>query len=200
MLRGVPWAVYETLRDLQENDHLRMTYDGGTLEVMSPSGEHEGGAKLIAQLIEAFTAELGIPRRSFRSTTWRRSNLEKGLEADECYYIRNHPLVSLRAKVELGREPPPDLAIENVVHHSDVDKMAIYAALGVGEVWCWQDGELQAYVLDDSGRYAPSEMSLNLPMLRVKELEPFLDPEQALDESAWINSFRAWVRERFAAS
>jgi hypothetical protein len=33
--------------------------------------------------------------------------------------------------------------------------------------------------------------------MRVKELEPFLDPELALDESAWINSFRAWVRERF---
>ncbi|HEV3344412.1 MAG TPA: Uma2 family endonuclease [Pirellulales bacterium] len=197
VLRGVPWAVYETLRDLHENDHLRMTYDGGTLEVMSPSGEHEGVAKLLAQLIEAFTAELGIPRRSFRSTTWRRSDLEKGLEADECYYIRNHRLVSLRAKVELGREPPPDLAIEVVVHHDDVDKMAVYAALGVGEVWGWRDGELQAYVLDEIGRYGPVEMSLNLPMLRVKELEPFLDPEQALDESAWINSFRAWVRERF---
>jgi hypothetical protein len=43
----------------------------------------------------------------------------------------------------------------------------------------------------------PSEMSLNLPRLRVKELEAFLDPEQALDETAWINAFRAWVRERF---
>jgi Uma2 family endonuclease len=175
-----------------------MTYDRGALEVMSPSDQHEIVKKLIARLLEAFTAELGIPLRSLGSTTWRRSDLFKGLEADECYYIRNHRLVALRARVELGREPPPDLAIEVVVHHGDVDKMAIYAALGVGEVWVWHDGELQAHSLDESGRYVRSEMSFNLPMLRVKELEGFLDPEQALDESAWINSFRAWVRERFA--
>ena len=75
--------------------------------------------------------------------------------------------------------------------------MRIYAALGIGELWYWHDGELQAYALQDSGEYVPRETSLNLPMLRVKELEPFLDPERALDESAWINSFRAWVRERF---
>jgi Uma2 family endonuclease len=197
VLHGMTWAAYTELRDMEQNHHVRMIYDGGTLEIMSPSDQHENVTKLIAQLIETFTAELGIPRRSLRSTTWRRADLYKGLEADECYYIRNHRLVSRRAKVELGREPPPDLAIEVVVHHGDVDKMRIYAALGIGELWYWHDGELQAYALEDSGEYVPRETSLNLPMLRVKELEPFLDPELALDESAWINSFRAWVRERF---
>ena len=76
--------------------------------------------------------------------------------------------------------------------------MAIYAALGIGEVWHWHIGELQAHVLDDNGQYASREMSWNLPMLRVKDLEQFLDVEQALDESAWLNAFREWVRERFA--
>jgi Uma2 family endonuclease len=174
-----------------------MTFDGGTLEMMTLSDEHENVTKLIAQLVEAFTADLRIPRRSLRSTTWRRSDLYKGLEADECYYIRNQPLVALRAKVELGREPPPDLAIEVIVHHGDVDKLAIYAALGIGEIWCWHDGELQAYVLNEAGQYVATEMSWNLPMLRVKDLEQFLDVEQALDESAWLNSFRAWVHGRF---
>ena len=197
VLRGVPWEMYVALRDLDENNHVRMTYDGGTLELMTLSDQHENISTLIGQLIEAFTAELNIPRRSFGSTTWRRSELFKGLEADECYYIRNHRLVSQRARVELGREPPPDLAIEVIVHHGDVDKMAIYAALGISEVWVWHDGDLRALVLDESGQYIPSEMSFNLPMLRVKELEQFLDVELALDESAWINSFRAWVRERF---
>lgn len=149
VLHGVPWAVNETLRDAEENRYVRMTYDEVTLEVMRASQEHERFKKLIAQLVEAFTAELGIPHRSLRSTTWRRSDLSKGLEADECYYIRNHRLVSLRARVELGREPPPDLAIEVVVHHGDVDKMPIYAALGVSEVWVWHDGELQAHVLEN---------------------------------------------------
>jgi Uma2 family endonuclease len=199
LLRGVPWETYVTLRDLECNNHVFMTYDRGTLELMSPSGQHDNVKKLLGQLVEAFATELNIPRRSFGSTTWRKSDLFKGLEADECYYIRNHRLVSLRAEVELGREPPPDLAIEVGVHHGDVNKMAIYAALGIGEVWYWRDGALQAHVLEENGQYVAREMSWNLPMLRVKELERFLDVEQALDESAWLNSFRAWVRERFAA-
>jgi hypothetical protein len=45
---------------------------------------------------------------------------------------------------------------------------------------------------------APRELSLNLPMLRVKDLEPFLNWHLAADESAWIRSFREWVRERFS--
>ncbi|HVX09681.1 MAG TPA: Uma2 family endonuclease [Pirellulales bacterium] len=199
-LQGVPWELYATLRDLEVNAAIRMTYDGGTLEMMSPSDQHENISKLIAQLVEAFTADLNIPRRSLRSTTWRRPDLHKGLEADECYYIRNHGLVSRRARVELGHEPPPDLAIEVGVRHGDVDKIAVYAALGVGEVWIWHNAELRAYVLDEDGGYRPTEMSRNLPSLRVKDLEQFLIVEQALDESAWLNAFRAWVRDRFGSN
>lgn len=196
ILRGVPWDVYEALRDIEANWHVRMTYDRGTLEMMVNSGMHENMKRLIGQLIEAFTAELNIPRRSLSAMTWRRRDLDKGLEADECYYILSHPRVCRRVEVDLVHDPPPDLALEVVVSHGMVEKMAIYAALGVPEVWHWEDGDLQSLALDE-GRYVPCEMSVNLPMLRVKDLEEFLDPQQALDESAWINSFRAWIRERF---
>jgi Uma2 family endonuclease len=199
VLRGVSWDLYVALRDLNGNRHVRMSYDGGTLEMMVNSGMHESMKRLIGQLIEAFTAELNIPRRSLSATTWRRRDLDKGLEADECYYIRNQHRVCRRFEVDLARDPAPDLALEVVISHGDVDKMAIYAALGVPEVWHWEDGDLQASVLNE-GRYVPCEMSYNLPMLRVKDLEEFLDPEQALDESAWINSFRGWVRERFGST
>ncbi len=37
VLYGVPWRTYLELRDLAENEHLHMTYDEGTLEMMSPS-------------------------------------------------------------------------------------------------------------------------------------------------------------------
>lgn len=196
VLHDVPWDAYVALRGIEANWHVRMTYDRGTLEMMVNSGMHENMKKLIGQLIEAFTAELRIPRRSLGEMTWQRRDLDKGLEADECYYILNQPLVSRRVEVDLERDPPPDLALEVVVSHGDVNKMAIYAALGVPEVWYWEDGDLQAYELEE-GHYVEREMSPNLPRLRVKDLEQFLDPLQALDESAWINGFRAWVRERF---
>lgn len=75
--------------------------------------------------------------------------------------------------------------------------MRIYAALGVPEVWRWRRKGLTAYSLNNEGKFVERELSLNLPMLRVKDLEPFLDFELAADETTWIRNFRAWVRERF---
>jgi Uma2 family endonuclease len=198
VLSGISWDIYEALRENEENWHVRMTYDEGTLELMSPSMDHEAVKKLVGQMIEAFTEELSIPRRSLSASTWKRPEQAKGLEADECYYILNHHRVRERRKVDLTIDPPPDLAVEVEVSRSSLPRMAIYAALGVLEVWRWRREELTAWSLD-AGRYVEREFSLNLPMLRVKDLEPFLDFELAADETAWIRKFRAWVRERFVA-
>ncbi|HEX5445495.1 MAG TPA: Uma2 family endonuclease [Pirellulales bacterium] len=200
VLRGVSWQTYETLRDIASNSHLRMAYDEGTLELMSPSDDHEWLKRLIGQMIEAFTEELSIPRRSFSATTWKRRTPDKGLEADECYYILSHPKVRSRRRIDLAVDPPPDLALEIDLRPGEVQKSLIYAALGVPEIWRWEDDVLQAYSLESSGQYLPREFSLNLPKLRVADLEQFIDFEQASDESAWIKVFRAWVRERFCAA
>ena len=96
-------------------------------------------------------------------------------------------------------DPPPDLAIETEVSRSVVRKLGIYASIGIPEVWRWRKTGLTAYSLE-AGKYVAREFSLNLPKLRVKDLEPFLDFELAADESAWIQNFRAWVRARFLAT
>ena len=197
VLRGVPWKVYECLRECADNYHVRMTYDEGTLELMSPSPTHERVKSLLRQLLETFTVELRIPRQSLGSTTWKREEKLKGLEADECYYILNHARIRDVEEINLDVDPPPDLALEVEVTRSAVKRLEIYAALGVPEVWRWRKGALQAYALKPDGKYDAIEMSLNLPMLRVKELEAFLDPKLAADESQWILAFRQWVHERF---
>jgi Uma2 family endonuclease len=197
VLSGVSWELYEQLRENEENWHIRMAYDRGRLELMSPSPDHEGITKLLAQMVEAFTAEMGIPRRSLRSTTWKRSELGKGCEADECYYILNHHKVRERRHVDLTVDPPPDLVIETEVSRSLVSRLPVYSALGVPEIWRWRKKGLIAASLDSRGKYVEREFSLNLPMLRVKDLEPFLEFELSADETAWIRSFRTWVRERF---
>ncbi|HQU44254.1 MAG: hypothetical protein B7Z73_11010 [Planctomycetia bacterium 21-64-5] len=198
VLSGIPWETYARLRDGEENYRVRMTYDEGTLELMSPSPDHEAIKRLIGQMIEALTEELRIPRRSLSATTWKRPELAKGLEADECYYVLNHHRVRARRKVDLAVDPPPDLVVEVEISRSAVGRQAIYAALGVPEVWRWRGEALTAWSLGPDGQYVEREYSLNLPMLRVKDLEPFLDFERSVDESAWIADFRAWVRQRFA--
>lgn len=70
----------------------------------------------------------------------------------------------------------------------------------IPEVWRWRRKGLAAYSLGADGKYHERELSLNLPALRVKDLQPFLDFELAADELTWIRRFRGWVRERFAPS
>jgi Uma2 family endonuclease len=201
VLSRVSWETYEELRENEENRHVRMAYDRGTLELMSPSPSHEVITKLIARMIEAFTEEMEIPQRSLRSTTWKRRELGRGCEADECYYVLNHHRVRSRLEVDLSIDPPPDLVIETEVCRGAVSRMRIYAALGVPEIWRWRKSRgLTAYSLSADGEYVVREHSLNLPTLRVKDLETFLDFQLAADETAWIRKFRSWVRERFAAS
>ena len=199
VLSGISWELYEQLRENEDNWNVRMAYDQGRLELMSPSPSHEAVTKWIAQMIEALTEELGVARRSLRSTTWKRRELGRGCEADECYYILNHHRVRSRLDVDLSVDPPPDLVIETEVSRGAVERMPIYAALGVPEIWRWRKKGLTAYSLGADGKYAEREFSLNLPMLRVKDLEPFIDFESAADETAWIRTFRAWVREKFLA-
>lgn len=198
-LSGISWEVYARLRENEENWHVRMTYDNGRLELMSPSPAHEMIKSLLGQMIEAITEELGIARRSLGSTTWNRRNLGKGCEADECYYLLNQHRVCDRLEVDLAVDPPPDLVVEAEVSRSAVSKLRIYSALGVPEVWRWRRNGLAAYSLGADGKYVECEFSLNLPMLRVKDLEPFLDFQLAANETVWIRHFRSWVRERFAA-
>lgn len=196
VLSGISWNMYEMLRESEENQGVRMTYDDGTLELMSPSNDHEAIKKLIGRMIESFTEELGIAARSLGSSTWQGPERTKGLEADECYYILNHSLVRERRTIDLTVDPAPDLAIEVEVSRSAFERMKIYAALGVLEVWRWRRGDLSAWALEDE-QYVEREFSLNLPLLRVKDLEPFLEFELADDKTAWIRNFRTWVRDHF---
>ena len=200
VLSGISWELYERLRENEENWHVRMAYDDGRLELMSPSPDHEAIKELICDMVKAFTEELGIPQRSLGSTTWKRPELAKGLEPDGCFYILNHHRVCRRRHVDLAVDPPPDLAIETEVSRSVVARLRIYAALGVPEIWRWRKKALTAYSLGPDGKYVERDFSLNLPKLRVKELEPFLDFALAADQTAWIRNFRAWVRERFVAA
>ncbi|HEV3343155.1 MAG TPA: Uma2 family endonuclease [Pirellulales bacterium] len=200
VLSGISWQMYEQLRENEENWHVHMAYDNGRLELMSPSPDHEGVTKLLARMIEAFMEETAVSHRSLRSTTWKRCELGKGCEADECYYILNHHRVHERRNIDLAGDPTPDLVVETEVSRSAVSKLRIYSALGVPEIWRWSNEGLTSSSLGADGQYVEREYSLNLPALRVKDLEPFIDFKLAADELAWIRKFRAWVRERFGAN
>jgi Uma2 family endonuclease len=199
LLQDIPWPTYERfLRLLADRLSIRLTYDRGTLELLSPSHEHENQTYLLARLVDALTEELNLPVKGGRSTTFRRRKKQRGLEPDSCWWIANEPLVRGKTMIDPRRDPPPDLALEIDITHSSLDRMAIYAALRVPEVWRWEGQTLVCYVLGGDGRYAVSAVSRAIPGLVVADLAPFLLLRGQMDENAIVRQFRAWARQRFA--
>src|SRR4051794_33849415 len=87
VLRGIDWETYRRLAESIGDQQVRIAYDRGVLELMSPGPAHEAYKRLLGRLIEAVSEELEIPCKSLSATLWDRPEAERGLEADECYYL-----------------------------------------------------------------------------------------------------------------
>lgn len=198
VMHAVDWRTYELLLEVIGNRAIRVTYDRGVLELMSPSDEHERFKRLIGRLLETMTFELNIPIRSQGSTTWKRESLDRGLEPDECYYIQSEPLLRGRNAIDLEIDPPPDLAVEVEMTRSALDRMGVYAALGVPEVWRFNGDAMRVFELDANGHYVAREGSVAFPFLPLGELTRFLSERDTTDETTWIRRFAVWVRDTLA--
>ena len=113
VITDVSWAAYgRLLRAFGNRPGMRLTYDRGTLELMTLSHEHESASYLLARFVDALTEELGLPVKGGKSTTFRRRQKRRGLEPDSCWWIANEPLVRGKTRIDLRRDPPPDLGLE----------------------------------------------------------------------------------------
>ena len=192
ILEGVSWDLYVALRKLPENRRKRMTYDRGALEIMTLSSFHERIARLIARFIEEWTVGRNIPIIGCGSMTFQREDLDRGLEPDQCYYIQHEGVVRSRQQIDLSVDPPPDLVIEVDHTSGSLNKMSIYAAMEVPEVWRWHEETLQVYVLV-AGRYVERDASPCLPEFPFRQLNGALPQRHSVDETSLIRHFRAAV-------
>jgi Uma2 family endonuclease len=193
-LSGVDWSTYDGLLHQLDGRHLRLTYLEGDLEIMTVSPEHERAKKLIARFLEALTEELDIPILSLGNTTYRREDAARGLEPDECWYLQHEALMRDKTEIDLATDPPPDLVIELEISRSVLDRLEIYAALGVPEVWRFDGQALHICVLDADGTYTETDRSPTFPKLPVDGLSQFFAQRGQIDETSLVKSFRAWVR------
>jgi Uma2 family endonuclease len=194
VLEDASWALYETLLKEVGSHPVRMTYDDGRLEMMSPLAEHEGSKRLIGRMIEMLTLMRDMPMKSLGSTTFRRKDRRKGVEPDECYYFKNEAKVRGRKRVDLKKDPPPDLVVEVDIAHGSIPREPIYAAFGVPEIWRFNGVRLQCLHLEGD-RYAARKMSLAFPFLEPARLERFIDKLSHQEETSIIKEFIAWVRK-----
>ena len=192
-IRHASWELYEQMLREFENQHIRITYDQGRMVLMSPLPIHDKIKKMAARLIEQATLELDMPVSSFGSTTWKRRDLAKGLEADECYYIQSEPLVHGRTDIDLARDPAPDLAVEIDITHNPLNRNSIYAALGVGEIWRFDGESFSFHRRVSEGGYERIEASGALPFMTPAIVEQFVQLVLQ-DENAGLRSFVQWLR------
>ena len=171
---------------------LRLTYDRGTLEIMSPSEEHEELNRSLSYLVEALVTELDLESRSLGSATFRREDMDRGFEADSCFYIQNASQVAGKRKIDLRIDPPPDLVIEVELTSSAVDKLDLYAHLRVPELWRCAADTVRILRLA-SGRYEESPSSLAFPFLTAEKLSELLRQGRSARRSQWIRLLRAWL-------
>jgi Uma2 family endonuclease len=202
VLRNVGWKGYEAILKVVGDRLPRITYDRGDLELMSPSYDHDLFRILLGPFIATLTEELGMPCRSLGSMTWRKKSEDRGLEADDCFYLINQPRLYRRGErtfVDLKTGPPPDLAIEVEITHSALDRMGIYAALRIPEVWRFNGRSLKVQRLRADRTYATVSRSPLFPTLPLQEVVRWLQRGLAApDQNAWVRDVREWIRAEVA--
>ena len=193
VLSGISWDLYAELRLLPENRNKRMIYDQGILEIMTLSSFHERIVQLIARFIDEWTVARNIAIIGCGSMTFQHATLKRGLEPDRCYYVQHESGIRNQQRVDLVVDPPPDLVLEVDYTSGSLDKMAIYAAIGVPEVWHWSDEKLQIYALS-KGEYKKRDTSYCLQEFPFELLIDALTQRHEFDETTLVRQFRTGIR------
>ncbi len=197
LLRNVSWETYERLiAEREERRKPRFFYDRGVLELMSPSSEHDRISRIIAILIELLAEKTGLDVDNAGSTTFKREDLERGFEPDECFYFFGNArlvreIVRDKGNVELDvGDPPPDLIVEVDITSPSLNKLPIYASLGIPEVWRHDGGRLVILGLQDGGEYVETSRSGFLPAATAETLTRLISDGLTLDRRTWRKRVR----------
>lgn len=194
LLQNISWQLFENLlAELGEQRSIRLAYYKGNLEFMAPLWEHENPNRKIEAMVIALVDELKLNIEMGGSVTLKRLERAAGKEPDSCYYIQNEARVRGKTKIDLTQDPPPDLAVEIDITSSSLNQLALYADLGVPEVWRYDGQRLQIYQLE-TGQYVERDRSATFPLLPASKVDEFLEQCQTIGVTASIRQFRAWVR------
>jgi Uma2 family endonuclease len=196
VLEDVTWEEYEAQLRIIGDRHIRVNYDDGRMEIMSPLSRGGNRSYILGRMVDTLTEEFDIPHFPADAVTLKRPDLAKGVEPDKLYFLRaNAAKVRRLLDLDLTVDPPPDLIIEVDETFSSVPRLPIFAALKILEVWRIKGGVLQFLYLQSDGSYVARDRSRAFPSLTLQEAARFLEEGLCSDPTPWIRSFRAFVRD-----
>ena len=144
---GRTWQQFKLIQEgFANSPGIKLFYYNETIEILMPGREHEMFSAVIALLLGIFFVEKDIEFEPTGSMDQQKEG-EAFIQADQSYCIG-------------ASKPIPDLSIEVIFTSGGINKLARYKALGVPEVWFWEDGVFSVYRLRVEGyqRIACSEI------------------------------------------
>ncbi|HEY9631732.1 MAG TPA: Uma2 family endonuclease [Coleofasciculaceae cyanobacterium] len=170
------WEKFKLIQQASaDSPGIRLAYFDGTIEILMPGQEHEFFKSIIGMLIEQFFLSMEIEFAPTGSMTQEAQEVASA-QADESYCIGQS-------------KPIPDLSIEVVFSSGGTNKLARYRAIGVPEVWFWQDGVFSLHRLRSNG-YEQIDRS-ELPELAALDLE-LLSRCVLMAETSRLEAIRAF--------
>ncbi len=200
--RDVSWDEYEELLEqVGEAPGLRISYDNGSLHVMTISAEHEKYAIFINSLIAGIRLRLRMDILAFGSATMRKPKRSAGHEPHACFYVQTAPLIGNKIQLDFETDPPPDIVVEVDVHHDSRSRFPVYARLGVPEIWRYDGKEMTIYHLaedatEHESMYIEQETSAALPMLSAQLLTEMLERMRRDGELSALLAFDEWLQSQ----
>jgi Uma2 family endonuclease len=191
-LSGISWQTYETLLAEYIDRPLRLKYNGGNLEILEPSPEHQFYKTIIGRFVETLAEEFGLNIAAVGSTTFKRPELSIA-EPNECFYIQNFSAIKGIKRIDTNEGPPPDLVVELDLTSCSENSLQVYADVGVPEVWIYNGERLIINRLENRA-YVSCDRSLAFPTVDILEIVGFLQQAETLDYLELVQAFRNWVK------
>jgi hypothetical protein len=158
---------------------------------------HEGLGDLLDMFVGEVCEGLDLDFHGLGSTTWKRPDVGRGIEADACYCfdpakVRLCRAADARGANDAAAYPIPDLALEIDISPPLIDRPGIYSKLQVPEVWRFGDDAVSIEQLDGSGNYVAADTSRFL-YVRAEEVIRWLREANSMTRPAWKRAIREWA-------
>jgi Uma2 family endonuclease len=152
------WAHFKLIQQgCEASAGTQLFYFDGTIEIVIPGRLHEKFSHAIGVLLTLFLAHQGILFVGVGSADQEQEGIASA-QPDQSYCIGAETVI-------------PDLSVEVIFTSGRIRKLKRYQAIGVPEVWLWEDGVLAVYHLR-ADRYERVEQS-ELPGLMQLDLVMF---------------------------
>ncbi len=196
LLHGVSWETYNQLsRALEPHQpSVLLTYYHGALEIMVASYEHEKWKGIIGDIVKLIAGEMEIDYVSSAQTTFQLEYKAGGFEGDDSFYFSYLEQLRQMDEIDLAKDPAPDLVIEIDISSPSINKLPLFASLGISEVWRYHKGSLKIYQVA-KGEYLEAENSAFLPGVAAQAVTELIAASKSLPAYVWQRRVREYAQQ-----